>query len=383
MRALFICDKGNEDILEAYIDDVSDAQNITRITQGCLFETQIEDFIPLTYLNQLCLKQFAVITSFDYHAETITQDLQTHTESHDFSEWLDKDHSFKVICKIPNADTQKIAQEFGAHIFRKSESFVVEMKRPSVEIRIQHLHGKIFVCYDLTGQNDEKREYKIFNSPTALRATIGAALTYDIDDDEVILDPFCGSGTILIETALLRSRRSPNFYLKDEFPLKRMKPFAQLPIDEMLEEVDSELTNDTKKIIGADILAKSVDATKKNAKIAGVLKQLDVFRADIDWIDMKFEEEPVDIIVTNPPLFSEHNMDKVIKTYQQFFKRIPDVLSEDGEVRILTNNAQKVIELSEGLFEKHNTYELFMGKTPLTIVSFTKIKQTKTIKETH
>lgn len=113
--------------------------------------------------------------------------------------------------------------------------------------------------------------------------------------NEVILDPFCGVGTILIEA-------------------------------------DSVFKDDL-KYIGLDINRDSLSSAKENAFLAGA-KTIKFIIGDATELS-KYIHSKVDIIVTDPPYFvnSEENSKKIL---EQFLFEAPRILSDSGKLVILT-----------------------------------------------
>jgi 23S rRNA G2445 N2-methylase RlmL len=117
-----------------------------------------------------------------------------------------------------------------------------------------------------------------------------------------------------------------------------------------------------KPIYGFDILTKNVDATKKNAKIAGVIKDISISRVEVDWMDMKVEK--VDCIVSAPPLYSSlSDIASVDKIYKQLFHRAKDILSKKGVIVLLVNQPNTVISLLTENFTLIENRMVYMGQS--------------------
>jgi 23S rRNA G2445 N2-methylase RlmL len=337
--AAILCDKGCESAvareLELKFKLESTIKN--RIIE---FTTTHEQLIHITYLTQGGVRIFA---QADFETTTF-------------------EGSFKLdvldITKL--ADSQELAKKLGGQIFMRTNQ-PVDLKTPKHKLVHIITEDATYFGFDYWHEPLFKREYKMFNSSTALRATVAFALLMigGYKRGETLLDPFCGSGTIPIEAALFAQNRSPRFYEKEKLP------YAPKDIDAL------DKLKDAGEIYGYDIQTKAVDSTKKNAKIAGVLKSLDLGRAEIDWIDTKFQDKELDLIVTASPLFVSHDMDKVVKLHQQFFTRIPQLLKKKGRIVILTNDALKLRELVPPDYVIEQTV-IWMGQEQLDVLKLTR-----------
>ena len=78
---------------------------------------------------------------------------------------------------------------------------------------------------------------------------------------------------------------------------------------------------------------KYVDYSRKNAKIAGIDKEINFSRVELEWLDIKFKKESVDRIVTNMPTSKNANLDKI---YNEFFYQSEYILKKDGAMGLIT-----------------------------------------------
>lgn len=214
----------------------------------------------------------------------------------------------------------------------------VDLKNPQ-KILLAFVRGnKFYLGIDYSGRDLGKRSYKIFPHPASIRGDTGYSLLRlsGYDGKGVVVDPFCGSGTILIEAALFSSGKSVHFFDKDKFA------FTRFIYHEFKDEV-----KEAKDIFGMDFSQNAVVAARKNAKIAGVEKYIEFSNASIDWLDTKFSEKSVDFIVTDPPAFSRRkNNDKVKKSYEELFDHAKYVLNKRNII-IITKNPAEIKEAAE------------------------------------
>jgi len=164
-----------------------------------------------------------------------------------------------------------------------------------------------------------KRDYRIFiGSETLTGMTAFAALKLaGYDGKKTLMDPFCRAGTIAIEAALHSSKFAVRYHSKD----KVAKQFKDIDAEKIFAEQDKKV-KDAGKVIAISPKFPSVQATRKNAQIAGVVKKLDFSRVTNEDIDLKFDK-PVDFVVTQPPELSRStNPERFAKDSAVVFKQL-------------------------------------------------------------
>ena len=179
----------------------------------------------------------------------------------------------------------------------------------------------------------------------------------DYKKDEILLDPFTGSGTIPIEAALFSSNISVNHFRKDRFAFSKLKCFNDMDFDDFFNKIDKTKTIAKKPMINAfDAQFRYVDATKKNAKIANVDKIINFSRMEIEWLETKTDENSIDKIVTNPPAISKHTNPKDIeKLYNEFFYQVEFILKKKGKIAVIARSHEELKKAATKYKFSHNT----------------------------
>ena len=295
MKGLAITHKGFEDICAKEINEL--VKTKTKVLEGCVeFEIEkLEDLCLIAYKAQSIIKILYYIDSCEYSE---IEDLKKLTDKIDFDQWFNEETTFVVRCKrMDDTDesTQYIESQMGEYILEKKK-LKVELKQPDVTFFVYICESKAYFGIDMTATELSKRQYKIYLHPEALKGTMGYCL-YRMSDakvGDVILDPFCGSGTILIETALHQTQFPVNYFNKQKFAFLKFKPLKEVDFDKFFTEIDKQ-AKENKKITlnGFDHQLRYVTSSKNNAKIAGIEKNINFARADAEWLDTKMEEEQV------------------------------------------------------------------------------------------
>jgi 23S rRNA G2445 N2-methylase RlmL len=214
----------------------------------------------------------------------------------------------------------------------------IDFKKPELAFFVHVVDDWLHLGIDLAGHDLGRRPYRIFVGPEALKGNVAAALLRlaGYRPGQSLIDPFCRSGVIPIEAALMAAQCSPHYYAKDAFGFRRIRNYAGEDWDTLFSEWDQ----------GTDFAAPArvtaIDATfnpianaKKNAKIAGIIKGMDFSRMELEWIDTKFPRGTIDRIVTLPVQPSkQRDPGRMEKLYRLLFHQAAFLLPKTG--RILT-----------------------------------------------
>jgi len=162
------------------------------------------------------------------------------------------------------------------------------------------------LCIDTSGDGLHKRGYRPAHNAAPLKETMAAALvtlsTYRGRED--FCDPFCGSGTIPIEAALIAKNRAPG--IARSFSAMAWHGFERPVWERAREEARSREFSGNYRIFASDIDPHAIELAKENARRAGVDDVVQFAVADALRFDRKTEKG---IIVTNPP-YGERIMEK-------------------------------------------------------------------------
>lgn len=167
------------------------------------------------------------------------------------------------------------------------------------KIRFSILKNKVLIGLDTSGEGLHKRGYRAHSMVAPIKETLAAAmcLLARIYDDTKLYDPFCGSGTILIEAALIAKNMAPG--LKRNFAAERFST----DFENAFKSERNRFLNEIKPKIdfcgfGSDIDEASVALTKENSKKAGVFDLIKANRCDIR--DLNLPDGRM-LLITNPP----------------------------------------------------------------------------------
>ena len=217
-----------------------------------------------------------------------------------YDEFPVKGHAIKSkLYSIP--DCQSIVKK--AVVARLSEKYGVSWFTENSGIKYQIeffiLKDRASLMIDTSGVALHKRGYRPASVAAPLRETLAAALvlTSRPRKDVLIWDPFCGSGTIAIEAAMILADIAPG--VNREFAAEK---FPLVPIRIWEEEREAARARQSKeidfKIYASDIDEEATDIAYENALRAGVTDYLSIFTADARKIE---KPDRRGTIICNPP----------------------------------------------------------------------------------
>ncbi len=236
---------------------------------------------------------------------------------------------------IKKAIVERLKQKYS--VMRFSET------GPEYKIRFSIHKNEVTMMIDTSGEGLHKRGYRRNSNDAPIKETLAAAMCdlARIYPDTKFFDPFCGSGTLLIESALMAANIAPG--LRRYFAAERFGFIdPKLWQEERMRAQDNIRHNIDFKATGFDIDQNCVELTLANAKKAGVEKYVKASVADIK--DFNPPKERC-LTVTNPP-YGERLLD--IKAAEELYKIM-------GE-RFSRGDGQKYYIISP-----HDEFEKFFG----------------------
>ncbi|MCI2105877.1 MAG: class I SAM-dependent RNA methyltransferase [Intestinimonas sp.] len=177
---------------------------------------------------------------------------------------------------------------------------------------------------DTSGVGLHKRGYRAVGVAAPLRETLAAAMVMlsRYHGQDPFCDPFCGSGTIAIEAALLAKNRAPG--LDRSFSAQKWREVpAQLWMDAAEEAMDREYDGNY-DIWGGDLDSQAVEIARENAEKAGVADLVRFETADA----LSFHRDaPYGRVVTNPPygerIMEKREAEELYRGFGQAWRKMP------------------------------------------------------------
>ena len=194
-------------------------------------------------------------------------------------------------------------------------------KRPSIrltnpDIRLDvHIAGReVTLSLDSSGDPLFKRGWRVAQTDAPINEVLAAGiiLLSGWDGKTDLIDPMCGSGTFLIEAALIGANIAPGVY-RDHYAFKQW-PDYDADLFEKVYNDDSAEREFTHKIYGSDIEGKAIAIARANVKNAGLNKYIELERRDFNDIELVPEGGT---LISNPPYGERLNVEDIEELYRQ------------------------------------------------------------------
>ena len=173
----------------------------------------------------------------------------------------------------------------------------VSVTNPDLRLHIHIADEDATLCLDSSGESLHRRGYRQESVEAPLNEVLAAGmiLMTGWKGETDFIDPMCGSGTLLIEAALIARNISPGVFRK-EYAFEKWADFDKELFDSIYND-DSQEREFEHHIYGYDIDMKSVNTARLNVKAAGLTNDITIEQQDFK--DFTQPEQPA-IIVTNP-----------------------------------------------------------------------------------
>lgn len=192
---------------------------------------------------------------------------------------------------IKKAIVERLKPHYGIQWFEESGA--------KNQIQFSAMKNRFRLMIDTSGEGLHKRGYRAQATAAPIKETLAAAMAYAarIYPDSVMYDPFCGSGTILIESALIANHIAPGLhrgFAAQGLPWVKQTVWRQ-ELDQALSDIRR--TSDF-KATGSDIDPQALRLCERNAMKAGVGSCIRTVQADIrDFTP----DDGKGLVITNPP----------------------------------------------------------------------------------
>ena len=195
----------------------------------------------------------------------------------------------------------------------------ISVSNPDIRLNIHIAETAVTLSLDSSGESLHRRGYRQESVEAPLNEVLAAGmiLMTGWHGETDFIDPMCGSGTLLIEAALIARNMNPGIFRK-EFAFERWSDFDAELFDKIYND-DSQEREFEHHIYGYDVDMKSVNTARLNVRAAGLTKDLTV-----DCADFKEFAQPnsKSIIVMNPPYGERISTPNLLNTYKMIGERL-------------------------------------------------------------
>lgn len=195
----------------------------------------------------------------------------------------------------------------------------VSVTNPDIRLHIHIAEDEASLSLDSSGESLHRRGYRQESVEAPLNEVLAAGmiLMTGWKGETDFIDPMCGSGTLLIEAALIARNISPGVFRK-EFAFEKWPDF-DADLFDMIYNDDSQEKEFNHHIYGYDINIKAVNTARLNVRAAGLTKDITV--EEQDFKDFTKPEQK-SIMITNPPYGERISTPNLLDTYKMIGERL-------------------------------------------------------------
>lgn len=340
------CHFGLESVLSYEVKKIG-GTNIT-VTDG---KVNFYGDLSMIAKANLCLStaERVLIVLAEFEAKTF-EELFQGVKAINLEDYISKDDAFPVkgyslnsqLHSVPDcqaiikkACVERLKSKYNINWFEETGALV--------QIQFSILKDNVCIFLDTTGAGLHKRGYRRNSNEAPIKETLAAGIIdlARVRQNSIVVDPFCGSGTFLIESAYKACNIAPG--LKRKFSAEN---WGFVPKDIWINARKNCLAEINKtaefKAYGYDIDELCVELTEDNSKKAGVGSKISVEKRDIS----KFIPVEKSITICNPP-YGERLLE--IKQAEELYRKMGQVFSPSSK------NPCYIIS-------PHEEFEYFFGK---------------------
>lgn len=245
----------------------------------------------------------------------------------------------------------------------------VRINNPDIQIHLHISHNDCTLALDSSGESLHKRGYRTEETEAPLSEVLAAGMILKTGwkGESNFVDPMCGSGTLLIEAALIALNIAPGIF-RNKYAFEKWDDFDQGLFDQISSD-DSREREFKFKCYGSDISPAAISAATKNVKNAGLSQYIELKVMDF----RKMTESPGEgILITNPPYGERINPRDLMDMYSMIGERLKHVFTGydawiissnlQGFDKIGLKPASKTKLINGALDCEYRHYQIFSGK---------------------
>lgn len=371
------CHFGLEAVLKREIIDLG--YEIYQVDNGKV--SFLADEEGVAYANVfLRTAERVLIQVAEFHAETYDE-LFEGTKAVDWKKYLPYEAVFNVVKAasvnsrlyspsdiqriVKKAVVEKLKQNYPTHHFPETGA--------NYPLRVSIMKNKVNIYLDTSGTSLHKRGYRKLGAKAPISETLASALILLSvwNKDRILIDPFCGSGTIPIESAMIAADIAPG--MNRDFTATAWKNLIPDKCWEYArEDAEDRIRRDIKpEIHGFDIDADAISSAMQNARMAGVSEMIHLQQRALKDLSSK---KRYGVIITNPPygerLGEKNEIIELYKEIKQVFANLKDfsyyIITSFEDAQKYLGKATKNRKIYNGMIKSY--YYMYLGARPPKLV---------------
>jgi putative N6-adenine-specific DNA methylase len=337
MKQLFVtCPHGFEPILEQELKSLG-LNSISASFCGVFVPKSFDNICLINYQSRVATRVLWPIADFTCRDK---DDLYSKAKN---IAWDDFMHCNKTFAIDSNVSHQNLTNSMFASLvvkdaicdfFREQTGSrpSVDRQFPDIQLNLFIQKGRATIYIDTSGAPLHKRGWRDTHTEATMHESLAAALLLftSYSKDKTFCDPFCGSGTFLIEAAMIATKTAPGF-------LRKKWGFFHLPEFDKAHWIQWKADQDKLRIplekgmiFGSDKSRETSDACIKHLQKAGFASSIDVAYDEITYYNPKVAPQ---CVLTNPPYGKRLETSPLI--LQQFSDFLQNKCKEDVEAYLI------------------------------------------------
>ena len=364
--------QGLEDVLADELRQLG-AEDVTPGTRMVAFKGNMEILYRANFCCRTALRILKPIYTFK---ATDADELYEQAKLFDWDKFLSPDKTFAIDSTVFSEDFRH--SKFVTYRVKDAiADFFTERygRRPSIRLsgadillNVHIYQDSVTLSLDSSGESLHKRGYRVEQTEAPINEVLAAGLILKTGwhGECNLIDPMCGSGTFLIEAALIARNINPGVF-RSGFAFENWPDFDRDLFDDIYND-DSAEREFVHKIYGSDISPKAIAIAERNIKSAGVGRDIDLKVSPIS----DYTEAPEGgILITNPPYGERISADDMDALYASIGSQLKNVfknyhawiigMKNECFDKIGLKPSRKIPMLNGALECEFREYEVFDG----------------------
>ena len=315
---------GLEDVLVRELEALG-ATGVMKLNRAVSFSGDTEMMYRANYACRTALRILKPLFHFEIQEQ---KDLYDKIYEFPWEEYLDESHSLAIDAVISYTvftNSQFVAQRSKDAIVDRFRDKLgkrpsVDLENPDLKLNVHLFKDSCTVALDSSGQSLHRRGYRKSTGPAPINEVLAAGLVKLSEWDAVtpLYDPMCGSGTLLIEAAML-AKNMPAGYFREEWGFMKWKDFDAALWNKVKEKANALISELRLQMHGSDRSDRAIDSARENLRFTNLYEDITLEINSFEDSKPPFEKG---FIITNPPYDERLQIEDSLA----FYKMIGDTL---------------------------------------------------------
>ncbi len=317
---------GLEEVLARELTDLG-ATDVLKLNRAVSFTGDTEMMYRINYTARTALRILKPLFHFE-----ILEQKDLYEKIHDFpwEDYLNAEQSLAIDAVISYTvftNSQFVAQKSKDAIVdrlreKSGKRPSVDLENPDLKINVHLFKDSCTVALDSSGQSLHRRGYRKSTGPAPINEVLAAGLVKLSEWDPAIplFDPMCGSGTLLIEAAML-AKNMPAGFFREQWGFMKWKDFNGVIWEKVKSDCDQLITTEKLKMHGSDRSDRAIDSARENLRFTNLYEDITLEVRAFEDSKPPFEKG---FIISNPPYDERLQIEDSLG----FYKMIGDTLKQ-------------------------------------------------------